>query len=98
MSQQQAPTVNCDNCGNPFTVDLKERPVSGGGAEQRFRCPHCKRWFYVAFITAEGIRIRQQIKQLEQAIAQRPDDESLRRQLIKLRERMKAEVRGPNEL
>lgn len=97
MSQQQAPTVICDKCSKPFTIELKERPVSGGGAEQRFRCPHCRTWFPVAYITAEGVRIRRQIKAVEQAIAQRPDDESLRAQLAELRTRMRAEVRGPNE-
>lgn len=97
MSQQPAPTVNCDKCGKPFTIALKERPVSGGGAEQRFRCPHCRTWFYVAYITAEGLRIRRQIKAVEQAMAERPDDESLRTQLGELRTRMRGEVRGPNE-
>jgi predicted Zn finger-like uncharacterized protein len=94
---QQAPTVNCDKCSKPFTIELKERPVSGGGAEQRFRCPHCRTWFYVAYITAEGIRIRRQIKQVETQIQQRPDDAGLREQLMALRQRMRAEVRGPNE-
>lgn len=97
MSQQQAPTVNCDKCGKPFAIDLKERPVSGGGAEQRFRCPHCRHWYYVAFITAEGIRIRQQIKSVEEQMRQRPDEETLRERLVELRSLMKAEVRGPDK-
>lgn len=96
MAQQSA-TVICDRCSKSFTPELKERPVSGGGAEQRFRCPHCRHWFYVAFITAAGLRIRAQIKTVEQAIALAPDDEGLRGQLAELRTRMRAEVRGPNE-
>lgn len=94
---QQAATVICDKCGKRFTPELKERPVSGGGAEQRFRCPHCRSWFYVAFITAAGLRIRAQIKAVEQAIRQAPDDEGLREQLADLRAKMRVEVRGPNE-
>lgn len=97
MAQQQTPTVICDKCSKSFTPELKERPVSGGGAEQRFRCPHCRHWFYVAFITAAGLRIRAQIKAVEGAIVLAPDDMGLRDQLADLRAKMRDEVRGPNE-
>lgn len=91
------PTVICDKCAKAFALELKERPVSGGGAEQRFRCPHCRTWFYVAFITAPGLRIRQQIKAVESELKMKPDDVGLRDQLADLRAKMKAEVRGPND-
>ncbi|MGD9726283.1 MAG: hypothetical protein AB7R40_22245 [Nitrospiraceae bacterium] len=91
------PTVICDKCSESFALELKERPVSGGGAEQRFRCPHCRTWFSVAFITATGIRIRQQIKAVEVEIKGQPDDEALRARLADLRTLMRAEVRGPND-
>jgi len=93
MGEQRS--VTCDKCSQPFVPDLKERPVSGGGAEQRFRCPHCRSWFYVAYITAEGLRIRQRIKAVEIQIRLQPDDEDLRGELAALRQLMRAEVRGP---
>ncbi len=54
--------VRCDGCSKTFTPKLKERPVKDGGAEQRFRCPYCRKWYVVATITAEGVRIRQQMQ------------------------------------
>lgn len=87
--------VICDKCGQSFVPELKERPVSGGGAEQRFRCPHCRGWFYVAFITAEGLRIRQRIKAVEVQIRLQPENGDLRNELAALRQLMRVEVRGP---
>ncbi len=95
---QQAVTVTCDRCGKSFTPELKERPVSGGGAEQRFRCPHCLHWFSVAYITAAGLRIRQAIKAVEHEIVMKPDDVGLRDRLADLREQMRGEVWGPNDV
>lgn len=87
--------VTCDKCSQPFIPELKERPVSGGGAEMRFRCPHCRAWFYVAFITAEGLRIRQRIKVVEIEMRMQPDNKDLRTELAALRQLMRSEVRGP---
>lgn len=75
--------VRCDGCGKSFAPKLKERQVPGGGAQQLFRCPHCRRTYIVAHITAEGLRIRRQMQTAS------PD------QLPELRRRMAAEVRGP---
>lgn len=90
------PTVTCDHCGKSFAIDLKERLVAGGGAEQRFRCPHCRTWYTVAVISAEGVRIRQRMRAVEGDLVLRPDDEALQEELWALRRRMREEVKGAN--
>lgn len=93
----EAATVACDHCTKQFKIELKERPLTGGGAEQRFRCPHCRTWYTVAMISAEGIRIRQRMRAVELALSERPGDAGLQDELATLRERMRGEVRGAHE-
>lgn len=88
------PMVSCDQCSNEFAIDLKERPLAGGSAEQRFRCPHCRHWYTVAIISAEGIRIRERMRSLEVEMALMPDDARLAAKYDELKQQMRAEVRG----
>ena len=87
------PMVSCDQCHKKFAIDLKERPLPGGGAEQRFCCPHCRHWYTVAFISAEGIRIRQRMRAVEAEMALLPDNAVLLEELMSLRAQMRSEVR-----
>ncbi|GIV73554.1 hypothetical protein [Caldilinea sp.] len=75
--------VCCDRCGRSFAPQLRERPLRGGGAQQLFRCPHCRHAYVVANITAEGLRLRRQMQ------VARPEA------LPELRCRMGREVTGP---
>lgn len=94
-------TVTCDRCGGRFEAVLKERPLRGGGAERRFRCPWCNKWYIVCTITPLGVKIFQQIKGVEAQMRKRVPsgrgDEGLQEQLARLRELLKPEVSGPNE-
>ena len=74
--------VRCDKCSKSFAPKLKERPARAGGTEQFFRCPTCRHTYIVATITAEGVRIRQQMQTAH------PE------QLSELRRRMAQEVSG----
>ena len=93
--QQQAskatvPQVTCDGCKKRFTIELKERPLAGGGAQQRFQCPHCKKYYVVANISAEGIKVRQQLRAVEVQLQGKPGDEGLAAEVVRLKELLAA--------
>lgn len=87
--------IVCDGCGQSFRPVLKERPIKGGGMQQRFRCPHCRRYYVVANITPEGLKIRQRLQAVSAELEQAPGDEELARRLDELRQEFRAEVSGP---
>lgn len=84
--------VTCDSCRASFTPGVKDRPLRGGGKERRFRCPHCRRWYIVAVFTPAGVKIAQEIQQVEAAIRRNPADVALRTRLGTLREQLRPEV------
>lgn len=92
-----AKRIYCDHCGQVMaTIKLVERPVAGGGLEQRFRCEHCQRWYLVATFSAEGVRLRSRIQELDQELVLRPDDAAIADELSAARVALRGEVRGPN--
>ena len=54
--------VTCDKCNLKFDPVVKEKPVKGGGAQMFMKCPRCRKQYVIANITAEGVKIREQIK------------------------------------
>lgn len=93
--QQQAnraPQVTCEGCTRRFTIELKERPLPGGGAQQRFKCPHCGKYYLVANISAEGVKIRQQLKGIEAQLKEKPGDAGLVAEMGRLKELLSREV------
>ena len=54
--------IICDKCGKMFDPIVKEKPVKGGGAQMFIKCPRCRQQYIIANITAEGVKIREQIK------------------------------------
>lgn len=89
------PQVVCEGCQKRFAIELKERPLPGGGAQQRFKCPHCGKVYNVANISAEGIKIRQQLRAVEAQLASKPGDEALVAEAVRLKVLMAAEVTKP---
>lgn len=86
-------SIVCERCGSRFEPTLKERPTPGGGAERRFRCPWCQAWYVVAVITPLGVKLMQQIRQIE-AEMKRGAVSDLQERLKDLREQLKPEVSG----
>ena len=62
LMTHQKPQATCDKCHREFDIVVKEKPVKGGGAKLFFKCPHCRKQYLIANITAEGVKIREQIK------------------------------------
>lgn len=87
--------VICERCGGRFEPQLKERPLKGGGAERRFRCPWCAAWHVVAIITPLGVKLMQQIQQVNAQLEQSPYDERLIAQRDSLLEVLRPEVTKP---
>lgn len=81
--------VTCERCGSRFEPKLKQRPLKGGGAERRFRCPWCAAWYVVAVITPLGVKLLQQIAAVEVQLKQSPGDSGL----IARREALQAQLR-----
>lgn len=84
--------VICERCGGRFEPQLKERPLKGGGVERRFRCPWCRAWYVAAVITSLGVKLMQQIQQVEIKLKSRPGDAGLVEERQVLQERLKPEV------
>lgn len=61
MSKKRQP-VTCDRCSKKFEPVVKEKPVKGGGAQMFIKCPRCRKQYPIANITAEGIKIRQEMQ------------------------------------
>ena len=88
--------VHCDRCGQTFQIQVKDRPLRGGGKERFFRCPHCQHKYTVARFTPLGVKLAQEIQQVEAQINQQPDSDNtaLRERLNKLRAQLRPEVTG----
>ena len=86
--------IRCDRCGQAFELQVKDRPLRGGGKERRFRCPHCKHWYHVATFTPLGVKLAQEIEQVEAEIAKdaNSDATELRLRLTALRAQLRPEV------
>ena len=91
-SPVKAANVKCDGCNKQFAIELRERPLPGGGAQQRFRCPHCGKYYVVANISALGVKIRQQLKVVEAQLLEKPGDEALQAELQRLKQELAPEV------
>lgn len=88
--------VHCDQCGQTFPIEVKDRPLRGGGKERFFRCPHCKHKYVVARFTPLGVKLAQEIQQVEAQINRQPnsDNTALRERLVELRTQLRPEVSG----
>jgi hypothetical protein len=51
--------VTCDQCGAEFKIDLKVKPLKGGGEQHFFKCTNkrCRKRYVVANITPKGIEV-----------------------------------------
>lgn len=87
--------IICERCGSRFEPKLKQRPLKGGGAERRFRCPWCAAWYAVAIITPLGVKLMQQIQQVEIELKRQPGAQALIDQRVALQERLRPEVTKP---
>lgn len=87
--------VTCERCGGRFEPQLKERPLKGGGVERRFRCQWCNKWYVVAVITPLGVKLMQQIQQVETQLEQLPGDAGLIAQREALQTQLRPEVTRP---
>ena len=87
--------VICERCGGRFSPVLKQRPLPGGGAERRFRCPWCAAWYVVAVITPLGVRLMQQIAAIEVELKNGPGRSELIEQRRVLQEQLRPEVTRP---
>ena len=69
-------TVTCEDCRRTFAVRA-EAELQKGGELQFFTCPHCGRRYEYAFVTLDGIRLRETLNSLRTLRKQR-DSEKLR--------------------
>jgi hypothetical protein len=62
--------VTCDACGTEFKIDLKVKPLKGGGEQHFFKCPNkrCRKRYVVANITPKGVELRFQIQQVRREL------------------------------
>jgi hypothetical protein len=69
-------TVACDQCARQFAIRVRAE-LTHGGEVQFFACPHCGRRYEYAFVTAEGVRLRELLDSLR-TLRQRRDSKKLR--------------------
>lgn len=87
-------TVHCDRCQRSIDIALIESPArDGDGVEQYFDCPHCQARYWVIHITALGVKLRGELRQLRQINHRHPTqrtesalEETYRRYLAQLRD------------
>lgn len=74
--------VTCGACGTEFKIDLKVKPLKGGGEQHFFRCPNkrCRKRYVVANITPKGVELRFQIQRVREELPQA--DEARRAELL----------------
>jgi hypothetical protein len=75
--------VTCDTCGTEFKIDLKVKPLKGGGEQHFFKCPNkgCRKRYVVANITPKGVELRFRIQRVREEL-QRQADEARRSELL----------------
>lgn len=60
--------ARCDGCGAMFDVEMVAEPLEDGGRELGFSCPQCQKRFVLSRITARGLELKQQIRDLRIAM------------------------------
>ena len=60
MTAASTATVTCDHCHQPFTIHNQAQQTPEGEL-QYFDCPHCAHRYEYAFVTTEGLRLRDQL-------------------------------------
>jgi len=73
----QPVNVTCDDCRKVFQI-YNQADVVGGGELQFFVCPHCWRRYEYAYVTAEGVRLREKLESLR-TLRRRHDSPELRK-------------------
>ena len=84
-------TVTCDKCHAPFVI-RNEAQQTTEGELQYFVCPHCNHRYEYAFVTTEGLRLRDQLAGIRRQ-RQQHDSPKLRRLHDKVLAAYQAEVR-----
>lgn len=64
MSRATSPVAQCDRCERTFTPAFSEVELAGGGIRQEFTCPHCRMTYPILSLTAEGVQLRREVRQL----------------------------------
>ncbi|MCJ0932561.1 hypothetical protein MST22_15545 [Virgibacillus halodenitrificans] len=57
--------VQCDVCSKDFTIKLKERKHGKGIKETYFKCPNCKKEYFVSILDSELRFLQREVKGLE---------------------------------
>ena len=84
-------TVTCDQCGQPFSMWPQAVASADGGELQHFDCPHCNHRYEVAFVTKEGLRLRDRLHNIDRLRKLR-DSEKLRKMRAETLTAYQAEV------
>ncbi len=90
------PTVTCDQCSRSLPIENKAERTPEGEL-QYFVCPHCNHRYEYAFVTREGLRLRDRMQNIDMLRKLR-DSEKLRQMRIETLAAYQAEVhsRLPN--
>lgn len=83
-------TVTCDKCHAPFVI-RNEAQQTPKGELQYFVCPHCNHRYEYAFVTTEGMRLRDQLADIRRQ-RQQHDSARLRSLQAKVLAAYQAEV------
>lgn len=72
MSEQ---VVLCEMCGRQAAMDVRARPLKGGGEEQFMKCPHCKARYLIARLTPKAVKLRRDIQARRRSGQGIPEDD-----------------------
>lgn len=76
-TQKTTPAIaTCDGCARRFEI-RPQAEIARGGELQFCACPHCGRRYEVAFVTLEGVRLRDLLRSIR-SLRQRRDSDKLR--------------------